>query len=255
MTDPNRRTVKASQTLLEVVNALRELDGAGVTEIASHLEMPKSSVHKHLATLEEMEYVINDNGTYTIGLKFLRLGEYARTQNEAYQMARPIVKQLADETNERSQFIVEEYGKGVFVHRQVGQNAVHTDTNIGKRVYLHSTGAGKAILAHLPPERIEEVIETIGLPAQTDQTITDPDELRAELKKIRERGFALNKEEGMHGLRTIGVPVFDPDEEVFGAFSLSGPSHRMRGDRFNEEIPNMLLGKANEFELKIEFEC
>jgi DNA-binding IclR family transcriptional regulator len=102
---------------------------------------------------------------------------------------------------------------------------------------------------HTPPGRIEEVIETIGLPAQTDQTITDPDELRAELKDIRERGFVLNKEEGMHGLQTIGVTVLYPDGELFGAFSVSGPSHRMRGDRFHEEIPNMLLGKAHEYEL------
>ena len=110
MTDSNHRTVKASQTLLEIITALRELDGAGVTEIATHLDMPKSSVHKHLATLEDMEYVTNNTGTYTIGLKFLRLGEYARTHSEAYQMAKPIVKQLAAETNERSQFIVEEHG-------------------------------------------------------------------------------------------------------------------------------------------------
>lgn len=254
MADPHRRTVKASKTLLEIVEALRELDGAGVTDIAAHLDMPKSSVHKHLATLEEMEYVTNKSGMYTIGLKFLRLGDYTRTQSEVYQMAKPIVKQLAKETNERSQFIVEEHGKGVFVHRQIGQNAVHTNTNIGKRIYLHATGAGKAILANLPPERIEEIVETIGLPAQTEQTITDPDELHEELEMVRKRGYAFNMEEGMKRLRTVGVPVFDPNGRAFGAFSVSGPSHRLRGDRFHDEIPNMLLGKANEYELKIEFE-
>lgn len=254
MPDPHRRTVNASKTLLEIVEALHELDGAGVTAIANHLDMPKSSVHKHLATLEEMEYVTNESGTYRVGLKFLRLGDYTRTQSEAYRMAKPIVKQLAKETNERSQFIVEEHGKGVFVHRQIGQNAVHTDTNIGKRIYLHATGAGKAILANLPPERIEEIVETIGLPARTEQTITDRDELYDELETIRERGYAFNKEEGMKGLRTVGVPVSDPSGQAFGAFSVSGPSHRLRDDRFHEEIPNMLLGKANEYELKIEFE-
>ncbi len=254
MTDSKPRTVNASRTLLEILEALRDLDGAGVTELATHLDMAKSSVHRHLATLEEMEYVTNDDGTYAIGFKFLRLGEHTRTSHDAYRMAKPTVAQLAEETNERSQFIVEEHGKGVFIHRRTGEYAVRTNTNIGKRIYLHATGAGKAILAHLPPNRIEDVIERIGLPARTDHTITDPDELYDELETIRERGYAFNKEEGMHGLRTVGVPVFDPDGAVFGALSVSGPSYRMRGERFNEEIPNMLLGKANELELKIEFE-
>lgn len=254
MTARKPRTVDASRTLLEVIEALRVLNGAGVTELADHLDMAKSTIHGHLATLEEMEFVTKVNGEYTIGFKFLRLGEHARMRRESYRMAKDIVEELATETNERSQFIIEEYGKGVFVHRQVGQNAVHTNTRLGKRIYLHSTGAGKAILAHLPEERIEAIIDTIGLPERTENTITDRDELYDELARIRECGYAYNKEEGMAGLRTIGVPVSDPNGGVLGAFSVSGPSHRIRGDRLHDEIPNMLLGKANEFELKIQFE-
>lgn len=254
MTTHGSRTVDASRTLLEVIEALRVLDGASVTELAEHLDMAKSSVHGHLATLEEMEYVIKEDGEYNIGLKSLRLGEHARMRREPYRMAKDIVEKLAEETNERSQFIIEEYGKGVFVHRQVGQNAVHTNTRLGKRIFLHSTGAGKAILAHLPEERIETIIDTIGLPERTENTITSKKVLYEELEEIQECGYALNMEEGMTGLRTVGVPVSDPDGGILGAFSVSGPSHRMRGDRLHEEIPNMLLGKANEFELKIQYE-
>ncbi|WP_138005584.1 IclR family transcriptional regulator [Halalkalirubrum salinum] len=248
------RTVNATKTSFEVIEALRELDGAGITDLANHLDMAKSTVHSHISTLEEMEYIVKEGSKYEIGFKFLRLGEHTREQKKAYRMAKPIVKQLAEETNERSQFITEEYGLGVFVHRQIGQNAVHTNTSIGKRIYLHSTGAGKAILAHLPPDRIQSILDTIGLPAQTQNTITNREELYQELEKIRERGYAFNKEEGMDGLRTVGVPILAPDNNVFGAFSVSGPTYRMNGERLHEQIPNLLRGKANEFELKIEFE-
>ncbi len=248
------RSVKSADTMFSIIESLRLRDGAGVTELSEELDIAKSTVHTHLKTLEQKQYVIKEDGVYHLGFKFLRLGEHARTRKEIYRMAEPIVEELAVETNERSQFIVEEYNKGVFVHRSTGTHAVQTDTGLGKRIYLHSTGAGKAILAHLPSDRIDAIIEDIGLPKQTENTITDPEELRDELEQTRERGYAFNREEGMSRLRTVGVPVMNQDGSVFGALSVSGPSYRMRGDVFNTEIPNMLLGKANEFELKIEFE-
>jgi len=240
--------------MFSIIESLRNMDGAGVTELSNELEIAKSTVHTHLKTLEQKQYIIEEDGVYHLGFNFLRLGEHARSRERVYRMAEPIVEELATETNERSQFIVEEYNKGVFIHKSTGTHAVQTDTGLGKRIFLHSTGAGKAILAHLSPDKVDGIIEDVGLPKQTENTITDRKELHEELKRIRERGYAFNKEEGTKGLRTVGVPVMKQDEAVLGALSVSGPSYRMRGDLFNTEIPNMLLGKANELELKIEFE-
>jgi DNA-binding IclR family transcriptional regulator len=247
------RTVKSDKTLLDIVLALQRLNGAGVTELATELGIAKSTVHSHLKTLLEYEFVVNERGRYHLGLRFLDLGETARHRKEEYQPIRDKVEELATQTDERAQFIVPEHGYGIYLYRAIGSHAVRTDSRIGKHIHLHASSSGKAILAHMPEERVDEIIEKRGLPAQTENTITDPDVLKAELEAVRERGHAINKEESTEGLRAVGVPVLGPTGEVLGALSVSGPTHRMKGEWFETQIPDMILGAANEVELNITF--
>lgn len=95
-----------------VVFALRELEGATLTELATHLDLPKSTVHRHLSTLADDGFVRTDGDEYNVGFRFLELGEYARTQKEAYRLAEAPVEELAQETRERAQFVVEQHGEG-----------------------------------------------------------------------------------------------------------------------------------------------
>ncbi|WP_435181088.1 IclR family transcriptional regulator [Halorussus sp. AFM4] len=251
--DKTGRTVKTTETAFTVIEGLEDLDGARVTELADHLGLADSTVHSHLATLYEMGYVVKEGDQYLIGSRFLQLGEAAQERKEAFELVKPKVKHLAEETEERCQFIVEEHGRGVYLHRETGERAVSTDSGLGKRIYLHSTAAGKAVLASLPEERVERILDRWGLPALTDNTITDADELLDELDATRERGFAVNKEENTEGLRAVGVPLTDGTGELIGSLSISGPSHRMKGEWFEEEIPNLLLGTVNELELNLKY--
>ena len=236
---------------LNVIEVLYQIDGGGASEVARELDLAKSTVYSHLQTLEEAEYVAREGDQYHVGLKFLKLGVFSRSRKQEYTMSEQKVRELAEETQERSQFIVEEHGRGVYLHREVGDRAVHTDPGIGKRIPLHSTAAGKAILAELSSERIEAIIDRWGLEATTKHTITDPDELRADLEEIQERGYAINLEENVPGLHAVGVAVTGDDNRVCGALSVSGPSHRFKGDILHEEIPDLLLGAANELELNL----
>jgi DNA-binding IclR family transcriptional regulator len=251
--DTEGRTVKTTETAFTIIEGLEELDGARVTELADHLGLAASTVHSHLATLYEMGYVVKEGDRYLIGSRFLKLGETAKERKEAYELARPKVKALAEETEERCQFIVEEHGRGVYLHRETGNRAVWTDSGLGKRVSLHSTASGKSVLANLPEERVDAILDRWGLPAQTDNTITDRTELFEELDVIRERGYAVNKEESTDGLRAVGVPVMDGSGDLLGALSVSGPSHRMKGEWFESEIPDLLLGTANELKLNLKY--
>jgi DNA-binding IclR family transcriptional regulator len=90
--------VKSVETTFEILQALRRLDGAGVTELADQLDMPKSSVYNYLSTLEQEEYVVKEESEYYVGLRFLDLGRYARQRDELYETARPELESLADET-------------------------------------------------------------------------------------------------------------------------------------------------------------
>lgn len=250
---PNPRTVKTAGTAFSILEALLEADGATITQLAEELGMAKSTVHRHLMTLYEREYVVREDDVYCISLRFLEFGEHARTRNKGYQLIKAKVEQLAEETEERVQFIVEEHGYGVYVYRATGSRGVQTDPGIGKRIQLHSIAAGKAILAFLPAEQTEAIIDRRGLPAITSNTTTDCETLLRELERIREKGFSVNNQENVNGLRAVGVPVKDKDGSVLGALSISGPTHRMKGEWFEQELPNLLLGTANELELNIAY--
>lgn len=247
-----KRAVKSIETMFQIVDSLIEHDGARVTELAQELDLAKSTVHRQLSTLCSLGYAVKEGEEYQVGLRFLEIGEYARYRPKVSEIAEPLVDQLANDTGERAQFIVEEHGRGVFLHVKEGERGVKADRHPGKLRYLHSGASGKAILAHMSKERVEEIIDQWGLPAETDNTITSKPELYRELEHARERGYATNKEESITGLWALGVPVV-VDGEPVGAFSISGPRYRLETDWFNEELPNLLKGTANEMELKLEY--
>lgn len=246
------RQIQTIVNMFRIVEALVDRDGAQVTEIATELDLAKSTVHQQLTTLYDEGYVIKEDGEYHVGLKFLTVGEYARQRCEWSDLAEQMVEQLAETTNERAQFFIEEHGRAIYLYTAAGERAVKADRKSGELRYLHSSAGGKAILAHMNRKRVEDVIDRWGLPEETDATITDPDELFAELEEIRERGYSINRQESISGLWAIAVPVV-ANGRVIGAFSVSGPRHRMEKDWFHEELPNHLLGTANELEIKIEY--
>lgn len=245
--------VKTTQTAFAIVERLQELDGSGISELASEMGLAKSTIHRHLNTLQELGYVVREGDTFYVGLGFLNLGEYARTRKQEYVMAEPKVKEIARETEERAQFIVEEHGHGVYVYRARGSHAVRTDPGIGKHIPLHAVAAGKAILANLREQEVQRILNQRGLSQINEHTITNREALFEELKAIRKRGYSFNNQENIEGLRAVGVPVRGGDESVLGALSVSGPIHRMKGEWFESELPDLLLGTANELELNIKY--
>lgn len=246
-------TVSSVERSYAILHALKELDGARVEEVSRALDTPQSTVHKHLATLEGLGYVTNDGGVYRVGLRYLNLGGFARSNREGYEQAIGIVDTIAAKTGERTQFVVEEHGRGVYLHTTAPEQAVQTERHMGKLRYLHSSAAGKAILASLPPAYVDEIVDEHGLPAETENTITDREALYDELDRIRERGVAFNYEESIEGLRAAGVAVELPDSRVLGSFSISGPARRLKGEFYQQELPDILLGHANELELKLAY--
>lgn len=144
--------------------------------------------------------------------------------------------------------LVEEHGRGVFLYRAKGADAVHMDTHAGKRVPLHTTGFGKSILAHLPAKRVETILDRHGLPSVTSGTITDRAALYEELETVRERGYAYDDEERLEGLRCVAAPIV-VNETVLGAVSVSGPKSRMQRDWYTDELPSLVMSAANVIEI------
>lgn len=250
---PSPRRIKSVHTMFRIVEHLRRSNGGRITDIAGDLDLAKSSVYQHLSTLSDLGYVVKENDEYYVGLGFLQIAEYARHRRQAYRIAEPLVHELADESGERAQFFVEEHGRAIYLHTSYGRHGVRADRMVGTRRYMHSSAGGKAILAYYPDDKVKAIIDRWGLPPETDHTITSRTALFEDLRRVRERGYSLNENESIDGLTAIGVPAKDPSGKVFGSFSISGPSHRLHVESTRGEFVDLLLGKANEYELKVTY--
>ncbi len=253
--NPNSpRTLQTSTTTLEVIYALKQLNGATVTEMADHLGLSKGGVYNHLATLHKNGFVIKENNIYDLSPQFILIGEHVRQEHLLYQFGKKEIVNLVEETGEYAQLITEQHGLGFVLYLQRGENAIessYSNQMERKTLGLHHLAAGKAILSRLPKERVEEIIDRHGLQQRTENTITNREDLFEEIETVRERGYAYNVEEEVDGLRAIGAAINGPDGEVLGAVSLSGPRNRMQGERFEEEFPRKVMNTADVIEVNI----
>jgi DNA-binding IclR family transcriptional regulator len=236
--------VGSTERSFAIVEQLAKSEDSGVSALAESLSISKSTVHNHLQTLRELGYVVKNGDQYRVGLQFLDLGERARQRHELYHDMKAETDSLVEAVGERAQVMVEENGLGIYIYQSLADQAVRTDSHIGTVVNLHATSVGKAYLAHLPDGERKRFLEG-DLPGKTPDTLTDPEVLRAELDDIADRGYAFNDEERTVGMRAVGAPILaDDDGRVLGAISVSGPTTRMNGDWYHEEVPEMVAQSA-----------
>jgi DNA-binding IclR family transcriptional regulator len=251
MTEKANHPVTTSQKSIRILETIHQHNGGTLTEISLSVDMNKSTVHNHLKTLVDEQLIVYNGTEYQIGLRLLEFGGYAQQQNKLYQITLPEIERLAEQTGEVANLVVEEYGRGVYLASEAGDQAIDLDIYPGSRRPLHVTAAGKAILAELPSERIDEIVSDYGLTAETPQSITTRTELEESLAEVRDRGIAFDDEEHMQGLRCVGAPIRDSDGRVLGAVSVSSPASRSTDDRFYNEHPAMINSTLNVIKLKI----
>jgi DNA-binding IclR family transcriptional regulator len=239
--------VGATATTFEVVEALAATEQAGVTEIATRLDLSKGSAYNHLATLEALGYVVRSGDEYRLGLRFLDLGARVQDSDDAYRAARSEVRQLADSSGETAWFVVEEAGDAVILYRT--DDEAETELRDGTRVPLHASAGGKALLAHEPRSVVESLFDADPA-APTDQTITDERTLVHELQTVRDQGLAFDRGELRPDRRAVAVPVVTDDGSAVGAVGVSGPTDRMSGKRLEEDMPGLVLSAANKIEVE-----
>lgn len=242
--------VRSADNLFAVLDAVHELEGAGVTEIAEYLDLPKSTIHDHLTTLVKHKFLTKDRSTYRVGLRCYYYGIQAKKRREFLDVVKPSLDRIARKTGEISWFMVEEHGKGVYLEKSKGDQAVQPYGELGKRVPMHNIASGKAILAHMPEERVREIVRENPIENSTENTLSNVEELLDALETIRERGYALNDGETFEGFRAVASPIIH-DGEPLGSIAVSGPENRFRGERFTKELPEMITGAANAIELSL----
>jgi len=252
MQESTNPPIKSTVLAFDMIESIHESDGATLIEIVDRFEKPKSTIHDHLTTLVELGYLTKEGRTYRVSLRFLNLGGKARSRTQLYQAAESEVRQLANETGEHANLMVEHDGLGIFLLKQKGPESVQLDTYDGKEVHLHTTAMGKAILAEMSDEKRRQILDRRGLPGVTENTITDRETLQEEIKTIRERGYAIDDEERGEAIRCVAAPIVT-ETGVAGAVSISAPSSRMAGERFEEEIPSAVCNAANIIKINIQY--
>ncbi|AGB38886.1 IclR family transcriptional regulator [Natronococcus occultus] len=248
------RTLKTLSRAVKILNTLMRLDGAQITELAEIMDMNRGTIYTYLRTLEQEEMVVQNGNQYELAYTMLVYGEYVRNQSTLYRAGKEYIDELAAKTGQYSHIVVEEKGRGVNLYKSRGEEAVGSEYQSAKfqqRDFLHITASGKAILASLATERVDEIIDEHGLPKRTEHTITNRQELFDELADIRERGYSINDEEEIEGFRAVGAPITDRSGDVIGSLSVSGPTSIFDGDRVHNEIPELVIRTANLVELNM----
>ncbi|WP_459191297.1 IclR family transcriptional regulator [Halosimplex sp. J119] len=247
-------SIGAVETSYRILDIVANGDGVTLTEVAEQVDLSTTSVHNHLRTLVDQGSVRKDDGRYHAGFRCLTIGGPARDEHPLYQNARQAVDHLVSTTGELSLVATEHRGKSLVLYRREGQDSVSLDVRLGTTQHLHATAAGKAMLAHYEPGDVQEVVDQHGLPARNENTITDENELREELAVVRDRGYALDREERISGVRGVAAPIRHRENgQVFGAIAVLGPVTRISGDRFTEEIPELVTRNAETIEVDITY--
>jgi DNA-binding IclR family transcriptional regulator len=256
MTDSNERAagVSTTRTSFEILELLRDRGSLSLSDVREATDLAKSTAYRHLKTLASMGYLVEDDGTYRLSLKFLQLSHPPRIRKEGYSVAKQKVVELAQTTGERALFLVPERFEGVYVHRAGGRQPLQSDTMIGTRRPLHLLATGKAILAEWPDKRVDAYIHETGLEKYTENSITNPDTLREELQTARDQGYATNIGEHMDGLRATGVPVFDQHGELLGGLSVFGPAGRVGEEELRSTYPALLEDAAQELRIDMAYD-
>ncbi len=242
--------LRTTEISLQLVELLVKHDGATLGELADETDLARSTIHNHLQTLAHYGYVVRENNIYRVGLKLHHLGDYARKQNEVYDIAKRIVTDLAEETELEVDFTVEENGRTVALYDATSYSDSPSFIVDGRLFHMHNTASGKSILAEYPETRITEILDQWGLPSETEQTITTRDELFADLERTRERGYAINEEEAIEGLWAVSKVVKDRLGRVRGSLNVCGPTY-IHTDEREKTIVSQLDKKIEAFERSI----
>lgn len=218
--------------VLDLLDLLSRSGPLGVSEIARRMSIPKTVAWRLVDTLRERGYAVRDPDTrrYMLGLKVLELSASVRYRLEIVKVARPYIEELVEKCDETVDLGVYDRGEVVFVDKKESTRSVRMVSSIGRRLPVHCTGTGKALLAFLPEDEIEKIVSR-GVARYTDNTITDPEALLRELVAIRAAGYALDRQEFEVGVKCVGAPILNPDGRAVAAISIAGPAARITDER------------------------
>ncbi len=241
-----QEVVQSVERTLSIVEVLSEYDeGLGLTEISEKVGLHKSTVHRLLYTLMVKRYVEQNESTnkYKLTLKLFELGSKKVESMNIVTIARPILKELMEKTNEVIHLVVREGTEIVYIVKVESQNPIRMYSKIGKRSQVYSTAVGKSMLACMTDKEVLDIWQNSNIKKLTEYTITDFDKFKDTINTIKEKGYAIDEQENEIGIRCAAAPILDYKGEVCSAISISGSIISFKEEKI-EEFSKLIIQYA-----------
>lgn len=216
----------------------------GVRELAQALGANKSTTYRLMATLESLGALKKSKETekYSLGLKLFELGNRVDIYSAFVSHTHPELEQVALDITETVHLGILQKNQVLMVDKVESPKGLKLNSVVGRHNPAYCTGTGKVLLAHLPAPELDALLNTIDLIPFTEHTITEIVILKDELRRIKDRGYAIDRQELEVGLICVAVPVFNQNQQVIAALSAAGPSIRFREEALHEYVAILQKG-------------
>ncbi len=250
MTQEIVQSVDRALMLLEVISSTPE--GFTLTEIVQKTDLTKTTALRLINTLLHCGYVRREKGSYRykLGFKVLTLSTEFQKSLQWKEEAIPFMKQLQEFSKETTNLAVLDKADVVYIERIESTHIIRASFRVGKRLPINCTALGKAMLAFMEPQKVAEIIDDMEFVVCTDKTIDNKEDFLECLKTIRREGYAIDNEENQIGVRCVAAPIFDHNDQVIAALSVSGPIMRI-SDGYLVQLGHKVKETADNISLHI----
>jgi DNA-binding IclR family transcriptional regulator len=241
------QTIERVSSILDML--AQSAQGISIRELSSAIGLPKGTTHRLLSSLSYFGYVRQDPKTrnYFLGLKFVELGQILLNQLDLRKEAEPFLRDLAERTNETIHLVILDRNEIVYIDKvETDQNpsGLKMASRIGLRNPAHSSAVGKMILANSCEEELRSFFKEKSLVRRTENTITDPIQLRDHLKIVQKQGYAVDDEENEKGIRCVAAPIYNEIGKTVAAISITGPAFRVTKKIIQETLRKEVVETA-----------
>ena len=247
MQNVTNKSIRSLDKAISVLDEISGIDGdIDLASLSRMVQMPKSTLLRILSTMKKHNFVHQDEHTkrFKLGLTLIALGKAAEKTFSLMEEVRPFLAQISERTGETASLMVLEGDHAVYIDQVVSKNIIRSEPCIGLSTGLHCSSGGKVLLSSMDDEQINALMKRTTLQRKTAKTLTNSADLWKEIKKVREKGYAIDDEEGEVGARCIAAPLRDERGEVIAALSVMGPSTRIRQKDFTELAQIVIEGAS-----------
>jgi DNA-binding IclR family transcriptional regulator len=217
-----------------------------LAEILAKLSIPRQSLIRILNTLCDRGVVerAGQRGFYRLGMKLLYFGDRLQDKIKLRSIGRPVMMDLAEKTRKTVELSALDRDQLVLIEQVEGSEGIRLYSRVGSAYpYFHAVAAGKIYLANMTPEKRHKVLATIGLPPVTENTITDPDVLEEEIRRIQEKGYAFEDQELRDGVRRLAAPIYDHENRLAGCVGVAATIFSLEMDQ-KEDLAAQVIETA-----------